>query len=89
MLYLCTTIDQVGIVLNKNNMKSKVTLELDFDDKEPFISILQIASDDVRDRLIKHFTECLGFKKEVVFTVDILQMLTEDKAKQFRLKIKQ
>ena len=80
-------------------MKSKVTLELDFDDKEPFISILQIASDDVRDKLIKYFTECLGFKKEVVFQIevinlpvkneDVLEVFHTGAPKQFKLKIKQ
>lgn len=79
-------------------MKSKVTVELDFDDKEPFISIVQIASDDVRDKLIKHFTECLGFKKEVVFQIEVNHLLVKNEdvletfytgtPKQFILKLK-
>lgn len=42
-------------------MKSRITIEVDFDNgNTPVIQILQASSDDVRDKLIKSFTECLG-----------------------------
>lgn len=69
-------------------MKSKITLELDFEDKEPFISILQVDSDDVRDKLVKHFLDCLGFEREVVFKIEVYQPFDKDKPRQHILKIK-
>lgn len=43
-------------------MKSRITIEVDFDNgNQPVIQILQcLNSSDVRDRLIKNFTEQLG-----------------------------
>ncbi len=42
-------------------MKSRITIEVDFENGNmPVIQILQASSDDVRDKLIKSFTECLG-----------------------------
>lgn len=42
-------------------MKSKITIELDFENgNRPYIQIYQHDSDDVRDRLLKSFLEELG-----------------------------
>lgn len=42
-------------------MKSRITIEVDFENNNsPIIQILQSASDDVRDKLVKSFTEQLG-----------------------------
>lgn len=42
-------------------MKSRITIEVDFENgNTPVIQILQQNSDDVRDKLIKSFTECLN-----------------------------
>lgn len=42
-------------------MKSRITIEVDFEAGNiPVIQILQCSSDDVRDKLIKSFTENLG-----------------------------
>ena len=42
-------------------MKSRITIEVDFENNNvPVIQILQSYSDDVRDKLIKSFTECVG-----------------------------
>lgn len=42
-------------------MKSRITIEVDFNNgNTPVIQILQTSSDDVRDKLIKSFTECLN-----------------------------
>lgn len=41
-------------------MKSRITVEVDFDHGNvPVIQILQTGSEDVRDKLVKSFTECL------------------------------
>ena len=43
-------------------MKSRITIELDFDNgNSPFIQVLQRDSDDVRDSLIKNFFEQLSY----------------------------
>jgi hypothetical protein len=42
-------------------MKSRITIEVDFDNNNsPIIQILKADSDDVRDKLVSHFTEQLG-----------------------------
>lgn len=42
-------------------MKSRISIEVDFDNgNTPVIQILQASSDDVRDKLVKAFTEQLG-----------------------------
>lgn len=42
-------------------MKSRITIEVDFNNgNTPVIQILKASSDDVRDKLIKSFTECLN-----------------------------
>ena len=42
-------------------MKSRITIELDFENGNmPIIQILQQDSDDVRDKLVKSFTQHLG-----------------------------
>lgn len=42
-------------------MKSRITIEVDFNNGNiPVIQIIQAASDDVRDKLIQSFTQCLG-----------------------------
>ncbi len=42
-------------------MNSKITIEIDFENNnQPIIQILQKNSDDVRDKLIKSFTEQFG-----------------------------
>lgn len=39
-------------------MKSKITIEVDFDhNNQPIIQILQATSDDVRDKLLSHFCQ--------------------------------
>lgn len=41
-------------------MKSRITIEVDFGNgNTPVIQIMQTNSDDVRDKLIQSFTECL------------------------------
>ncbi len=48
--------------INYINMKSKITIEVDFDNGNvPVIQILTAnESDDVRDKLLRHFTQQLG-----------------------------
>lgn len=42
-------------------MKSRITIELDFDLKNPYIKIVEDqTSPDVRDKLITHFRQLLG-----------------------------
>ena len=42
-------------------MKSRITIEVDFNNGNiPVIQILKSSSDDVRDKLIQSFTECLN-----------------------------
>lgn len=42
-------------------MKSRISIEVDFNNNnQPVIQILKSDSDDVRDRLISHFTQQLG-----------------------------
>lgn len=42
-------------------MKSRITIEVDFDNgNQPIIQILKANSDDVRDKLVSSFTEQLG-----------------------------
>lgn len=39
-------------------MRSRITIELDFDNgNQPVIQILQTSSDDVRDKLLSHFCQ--------------------------------
>jgi len=43
------------------NMKSRITIEVDFNNNNlPVIQILKADSDDVRDKLVSYFTEQLG-----------------------------
>jgi len=42
-------------------MKSKITIEVNFDDGQPYIRVIEDReSDDVRDKLIKFFRQRLG-----------------------------
>jgi hypothetical protein len=42
-------------------MKSRITIEVDFDNQNsPCIQLLSVHSDDVRDKLLKNFTQSLG-----------------------------
>lgn len=42
-------------------MKSRITIEVDFDNgNQPIIQILKANSDDVRDKLVSSFTEQVG-----------------------------
>ena len=42
-------------------MKSRITVEVDFsNNNQPILQIIKMDSDDVRDRLVAHFTEQLG-----------------------------
>jgi hypothetical protein len=42
-------------------MKSRITIEVDFDNgNQPVLQILKEDSDDVRDKLLSHFTQQLG-----------------------------
>lgn len=42
-------------------MKSKITIEVDFNNGNPYIRVINDKlSDDVRDKLISHFREKLG-----------------------------
>lgn len=53
--------EQLCPVLKHTNMKSRITIEVDFNNgNTPVIQIIQSNSDDVRDKLIKSFTECLN-----------------------------
>jgi hypothetical protein len=52
--------EQLSPVLNHINMKSRITIEVDFDNSNlPVIQILSQNSDDVRDGLIKSFLQSL------------------------------
>lgn len=52
-------------------MRSKITIEIDFENNNsPYLNILHIPSDDVRDKLIKNLLERIGSEKDVVFKVD-------------------
>lgn len=52
-------------------MKSRITIEIDFENNNsPYLNILHIHSDDVRDKLLKNFLEQISSKKEVTFKVD-------------------
>lgn len=42
-------------------MKSRITIEVDFDTAKPYIKVVNDKqSDDVRDKLITHFRQMLG-----------------------------
>lgn len=42
-------------------MKSRITIEVDFENgNEPYILIQKESSDDVRDKLLSHFTQQFG-----------------------------
>ena len=42
-------------------MQSRITIELDFDSKDPYIKIVEHHdSQDVRDKLLTHFRQLLG-----------------------------
>lgn len=42
-------------------MKSRITIEVDFDNNnQPVLQILKADSDDVRDKLVSHFTQQFG-----------------------------
>lgn len=42
-------------------MKSRITIEMDFDQSIPVISVSSADSEDVRDKLVKVFREKLGY----------------------------
>lgn len=53
--------EQLSPILKHINMKSRISIEVDFENNnQPVIQILQDVSDDVRDKLIRSFTENLG-----------------------------
>jgi len=52
--------DQLRPVLKHTNMKSRITIEVNFDENNlPVIQILSQNSDDVRDKLIQSFLQSL------------------------------
>ena len=53
-----------GVILKHTNMKSRITIDVDYDN-QPCILIDYQESDDVRDKLVKRFLE--GFGGESVF----------------------
>jgi hypothetical protein len=43
-------------------MKSRITIEVDFDNGQPYIKVVNdTASDDVRDKLVSFFRQRLGY----------------------------
>lgn len=53
--------EQLRPALKHTNMKSRITIEVDFENgNEPVIQIISRNSDDVRDSLIKSFYQKLG-----------------------------
>jgi hypothetical protein len=54
--------EQLSPVLKHTNMKSRITIEVDFDNGQPYIKVINDkTSDDVRDKLISFFQERLGY----------------------------
>lgn len=43
-------------------MKSRITIEVDFDQNSPYIKIVEQESDDVRDGLVKAFRQKFGYE---------------------------
>ena len=41
-------------------MRSKITIELDFDLNVPYIRVDNVTTDDVRDKILQNFREKLG-----------------------------
>lgn len=41
-------------------MKSRITIEVDFENGKPYIKVNEVFSDDVRDKLISFFRQSLG-----------------------------
>ena len=53
--------EQLSPVLKHTNMKSRITIEVDFErDNQPVILATIKHSDDVRDKLLRSFIEALG-----------------------------
>lgn len=49
--------------IKNTNMKSRITIEVDFDNgNRPIIQIRQVWSEDVRDKILQAFTETLAGK---------------------------
>lgn len=43
-------------------MKSRITMEFDFDLNEPYIKVYEVYSDDLRDQMFKRFRELFGYE---------------------------
>lgn len=59
-MYVCVSIDQIGILYKHTFMKSRITMEWDFSENKPVIKVLSIQSEDVRDGIVRNFFERLG-----------------------------
>lgn len=59
LLYLFCR-EQLSPILKHTNMKSRISIEIDFDNNNlPVIQIISTDSDDVRDKLLKSFLQSL------------------------------
>lgn len=53
--------EQLSPILKHKNMKSRITIEVDFDNGNPYLKVLNdIESTDVRDKLVSHFRQKLS-----------------------------
>lgn len=58
-MYVCISIDQLGILYKHIFMKSRITIDVDYSN-QPVIKIEWVQSEDVRDKLVKRFLEAFG-----------------------------
>lgn len=58
--------DQFRRAIKPSIMRSRITIDLD-QDNQPIIKIDYLASEDVRDKMVKRFLESFGGSCEAVF----------------------
>lgn len=46
-------------------MKSRVTMEFDFDSNEPYLKVVEELSPDLRDQMFKRFREMFGYESNL------------------------
>lgn len=46
-------------------MKSRITMEFDFDANEPYIKVVEELSPDLRDQMFKRFREMFGYESNL------------------------
>ena len=59
-------------------MKSRITIEVDFDMSQPYLQINSVTSDDVRDKILQSFIERLGHNSLFFYADQILFNKNED-----------